>query len=111
MARDIEWTKLYIQEHLPEIRSLKILAVRIDINAETLRKRFFRETGSNISEYIAHAKVSKMKSLLTNSDLACKVICLNLGFREDSGAKLFKRIVGVTMERYRRLNSRQLHVQ
>jgi len=49
----------------------------------------------------AEARVKKMKDLLVSSDFLCKAVALEAGMREDSGARLFRRKVGMTMREYR----------
>lgn len=49
----------------------------------------------------AVARVKAMQHELMSSDSLHKNICLNLGIREDSGARLFKRRTGLTMTQWR----------
>ena len=49
----------------------------------------------------AEKRLSEMKKSLVSSDLLCKVICLNLGVREDSGSRLFRNKTGLTMKEWR----------
>jgi hypothetical protein len=49
-----------------------------------------------------------MKEQLAHSDCPCKVICIDLGIREDVGARLFKNATGLTMEEFRKLYRRSI---
>lgn len=54
----------------------------------------------------AMARLKAMKEALMSSDSLHKNICLNLGIREDSGARLFKRRTGLTMSQWRKKHRR-----
>lgn len=47
-----------------------------------------------------------MKERLQASRVPCKVICLDLGLREDVGARLFKNSTGMTMQEFRKQDGR-----
>lgn len=101
----IEDVKLMVDLHLTEASTISAVAAMMNIPSETLRKKFFRKEGIHLNEYIYRRKVQAMKELLLISDEPCYVVCYNVGLREDSGAKVFKRIAGMTMlgfrERYK----------
>jgi transcriptional regulator GlxA family with amidase domain len=49
-----------------------------------------------------------MKQLLDSTDMKCLAICLEAGIgREDTGSKLFKAMVGMTMKEYRDMAGRR----
>ena len=101
MATDINYVKSYIMEHLLEIKTLKEVAAKLNISAETLRKDFLRKENTLISEFITNQRIAKMKYLLETTELRCFEICFMFGLREDSGETTFKRMVGMSMEAYR----------
>jgi len=44
--------------------------------------------------------LEKMKVALKKPDTLCKIVCLDLGFREDTGCRFFKEMTGMTMMEY-----------
>jgi AraC-like DNA-binding protein len=107
MATDINYVKSYILEHLLELKTLKEVAAKLNISAETLRKDFLRKENTLISEFITNQRIAKMKYLLETTELRCFEICFMFGLREDSGETTFKRVVGMSMESYRRFSHRR----
>jgi YesN/AraC family two-component response regulator len=51
--------------------------------------------------YIVKRKVDWMKKLLLQTDHYCYQICDEVGFGDITGGVIFKRITGLTMEKYR----------
>jgi len=85
------------------VHTIEDIATTVGKSAETIRKSFFRATGVNLSQFISLARVEKMQRLLIETCTPCKTICFHVGCREDSGAKMFKRMVGMTMDEFRRM--------
>ncbi|GEM_PF-5891352 len=104
MAIKIDEVKTYIQEHILELKTLKEIAAKLHVSAETLRKDFLRKENTLISDYISNQRIAKMKYLLETTELRCFEICFMFGLREDSGETTFKRVVGMSMESYRALS-------
>jgi AraC-like DNA-binding protein len=77
------------------------VAKRLNVPADTLRKRFVRKERMPLSRFILCEKIERIKSQLLETDEKCLTICLGVGWREDVGARIFKRIVGMTMMEYR----------
>jgi AraC-like DNA-binding protein len=72
---------------------------------EIIRKDFSRN-GESLSRCILETRIEKMKHLLATTELSCKEICFEAGFRrEDSGAKRFREEVGMSMTKYRALHT------
>lgn len=93
--------KTFVDLNLRQIRSVHSIANRLGIPYDTLRKGFLRNENVPLAEYIAERKVVVMKEHLTVTDAPCYVICFEAGLREDTGAKVFKRVTGLTMQEYR----------
>ena len=73
------------------------------ISSETLRREFFRRMRFHLHEFIAKKRIEKMKHLLLKTYKRCFEICFEVGFkREDTAAKVFKRLARQTMEEYRK---------
>jgi AraC-like DNA-binding protein len=103
MKIDIEQVKAYIDENLNQLRKSQQVAAHLNCSVERLKRSFLKAESLSVSNYIRATKIARMKSQLQNSEAPCKVICLDLGLREDVGARLFKNVTGMTMESYRRL--------
>ncbi len=93
--------KLMVDLHLAEAKTLTYVAKMVKMPYETLRKKFLREEGIHLNEFIQHRKVRAMKELLLLSDDPCFSVCYSLGLREDTGARMFKKIAGMTMLEFR----------
>ncbi|HLP82271.1 MAG TPA: AraC family transcriptional regulator [Nitrosomonas sp.] len=103
MKINISEVKLCIDQDLKGIKTVKCVATRLNVSSETLRKYFHRDEKISLSQYILHRKLDMMKKLLVGSKCPCYWICYEVGLREDSGAKIFKKHFGKTMEEFRRV--------
>ena len=102
MPIDTSKVKKLIQENLKQIHTVRDLAERLRVSPETLRKDFSRKERVALSRYVIHAKIEEMKRRLATTDDRCFEICYDVGFqREDTGAKVFKRLTGRSMEEFR----------
>jgi AraC-like DNA-binding protein len=93
--------KAYVAGHLPSIHSIHDVARELGVSAQTLRKDFMRRERISLHDYITEQRIGRMQELLRNTDLSCMAVCLELGCREDTGARLFKQHTGVTMSQFR----------
>lgn len=103
MKIDIVQVKAYIDENLNQLRKSQQVAAHLNCSVEGLKRSFFKTESLSLSNYIRATRIARMKQQLQNSESLCKVICLDLGLREDVGARLFKNVTGMTMEDYRKL--------
>lgn len=103
MKIDIEQVKSYIDENLNQLRKSQQVAAHLNCSVEGLKRSFLKTECLSLSSYIRATKIARMKQELQNTENPCKVICLDLGLREDVGARLFKNVTGMTMESYRRI--------
>ncbi len=103
MRIDLHAVKLCIDYHLKEVITVQSVAERLKVSPETLRKTFLREENIHLGDYIVQRKLQAMKELLLMSELPCYSICYEFGFREDSGARVFKKRIGLTMKEFRML--------
>ena len=99
---DIHEVKRYIDYHLRELSTVGTLARQLNVSYETLRKCFLRHEHIPLAEYITRRKVEAMQEQLLMAHQPCFYVCLEFGFREDTGAKIFKRITGMTMRQFRK---------
>lgn len=111
MPINISVAKTYIEQNLDQVRKAQQVASHLDCSLERLKRSFIRSEKLSISRFIRTSKVARMKLELASSNTPCKVICLDLGLREDVGARLFKRATGMTMENFRKATRQIPHVQ
>jgi AraC-like DNA-binding protein len=102
MMIDISQVKTFVASNLNSVRKTQQVAEQLHCSLEKLKKTFYRSEKLTLSRYIRESKVLKIKEQLLESRAPCKVICLNLGLREDVGARLFKNTTGMTMEEFRK---------
>jgi len=103
MPFNAEEVKLFIRENIKAVHGEKDVARHFGKSVETLRKHFSRNGVVNLSDFISDIRLETMKRLLVETDLPCKEICFEAGFRrEDTGPKFFKRMTGMTMTGYRK---------
>jgi len=101
MPIDTQEVKSIVTRNLSQIRSVKEIANIMDVSAETLRKSFRRKEHEPISDFITRERLKEMKRLLLQTNLRCCEICYQLGLRDDSGHKFFRRETGWAMEEFR----------
>jgi AraC-like DNA-binding protein len=102
MLIDISQVKSFVSTNLPALKKTEQVAVQLNCPLDNLKKSFYRSEKVSLSRYIRESKVCQMKERLLTSEALCKVICLDLGLREDVGARLFKNSTGMTMEEFRK---------
>ncbi|MEI7907393.1 MAG: AraC family transcriptional regulator [Bacteroidota bacterium] len=94
--------KTFIDQNIKKVKSIHTVSDSLHISYDFLRKSFLRIEQMPMAEYITRNKVEAMKLMLLHTDHPCFYICYEFGFREDSGAKVFKKTTGMTMLEYRR---------
>lgn len=91
----------YVASHIFTLKKISDVAEGLNVSYETLRKKFLKREKVSLAHYILQWKVRYMEEALLATDYPCKVICYDVGLREDYGARVFKNITGMTMEQYR----------
>jgi YesN/AraC family two-component response regulator len=102
MLNDTTVIKLFVDQHIKEVKTIHTVADRLKIHYDTLRKSFLRNEQIALADYITMKKIQAMKEHLVNHDDPCFFVCYEYGYREDSGAKVFKKLTGMTMLEYRK---------
>ncbi len=102
MMIDISQVKSFVSSNLSNVKKTQQVATQLNCPLDTLKKMFYKTERVSLSKYIRESRVCRMKDRLLSSEAPCKVICLDLGLREDVGARLFKNTTGMTMEEFRR---------
>jgi methylphosphotriester-DNA--protein-cysteine methyltransferase len=102
MSLNTDTIKSFIDLNIKEIKTVHCVARMLNVSYDTLRKTFLRKERVPLADYIMAKKVEVMKEHLVVANDPCFVICYEYGLREDSGAKIFKRVTGMTMRQYRK---------
>jgi two-component system response regulator YesN len=99
----IERVVSYIHDNVKDIETARDVAGVVDVSYEALRKRFRREIGMPIGQYIRQTRIDEAQRLLVETDDPVYVVCLTVGYSSDSsGIRAFKKATGMTMEAYRK---------
>ncbi|MBD5101096.1 MAG: helix-turn-helix transcriptional regulator [Subdoligranulum sp.] len=92
----------YIEFHLEEDIPLSMLAQRIGYTEPYLSRKFKKEMGINISDYIRFARVERAKWMLTTTDLPIAQIAQRLHFCSSSYfSEIFRGVAGQTPQQWR----------
>lgn len=85
----------YIGNHISEELTVTILAEMFHVNSSHLARKFKKETGHTISEYVNKQKIEAAKLLLQGKESSIGDVAERLGYNSSSYfSKVFKRIVG-----------------
>lgn len=102
----VETVKRWIHQHYDQQTELGSLASMVYLTPSYLSKLFKSETGLTITDYLIEVRIKKAKHLLkTCSDMKIHEIGCVVGYPDPAYFnKLFKRVVGVTPNEYKRIN-------
>ena len=102
MSTEIFKVMQYISNHVNQNISVEEIANHLQMDRTTLSKKFKRELGFNISEFIMRKKIEEAKSLLIHSDKTISEISEYLCFSTQSYFQnVFKKKNGMTPKEYR----------
>jgi len=94
----------HIESRLTEDLSLSDMARQLNLSVGYLSLLFKRETGMTYSEYVTSKRLELAKSLLREDSLSIQEIAERTGYKDYYHFnKLFKKHVGVTPSKYRKL--------
>jgi AraC-like DNA-binding protein len=92
----------YVMKHYRDKIYLSELAVRLGISESYLSRLFKRETGMNLTDYVAEVRVERAANLLKFSDESIPRIAEYVGFPSQSYfGRLFKKSFQMTPREYR----------
>jgi AraC-like DNA-binding protein len=78
----------------------------IGLNADYLSRRFRKETGVSMPQYVIQAKMNEAVMLLAHTNKPLAAVADLLGFPSQSKfTTVFKRSVGMTPDQYRKKHS------
>jgi transcriptional regulator GlxA family with amidase domain len=94
----------WLGEHLADPDAVRGAVAHGGIPERTLKRRFTAATGTPIIEYLQNLRIEAAKRLLETTDRAAEDIAAEVGYSDASFfRRIFKRLVGVTPGRYRRM--------
>ena len=94
--------KKYIREHIDDVNRSQI-AEYFYLSPSYLSKRFRRETGESLIEYIQKERINLAKDLLLYSDYSISDIAVQTGYPNFSHfSKQFRKFVGCTPNEFRK---------
>lgn len=101
----------YINAHLRDSLELANIARAIGYTEYYLTKKFYKETGMRLSDYIKGARIEQAKIMLM-SNVTIQSIADELQFSSRSFfTKVFKDVVGMSPAEYRELNGKEANEQ
>lgn len=105
-GKSVETVKRWIAEHYDQPAELSHLAGLVYLTPSYLSKRFKSETGMTITDYLIEVRIKKAKQLLRQAnDLKIHEVGSVVGYPDPAYFnKLFKRMVGVTPNEYKRIS-------
>lgn len=93
----------YIREHYREDLTLQGLADRFFLSREYISRRFKREFGENVFDYLANVRLERAKRLLRDSDMTVVRIADLVGYQDEKYfSRVFKKTTGCSPNEFRR---------
>ncbi|GGO00773.1 helix-turn-helix domain-containing protein [Saccharibacillus kuerlensis] len=93
----------YIREHYREDLTLQDLAKRFFLSREYISRRFKREFGENVFDYLANIRLERAKQLLLDSEMKIVRIAELVGYQDEKYfSRVFKKATGRTPNEFRR---------
>jgi len=93
--------KMFVEMHIKKINTIRDVSHKLHIPYDVLRKEFLRLERTPLGDFILKTKIRVIKEHLLMHDDPCFRICDEYGLRGDTGARVFKRLTGTTMRKYR----------
>ncbi len=99
----IRKAQAWLEQHYSEPVSIDDVAEVAGLGARTFKRRFKEATGETPIGYLQHLRIEAAKHQLESSRDQTARIIWSVGYEDASSfRRLFKRVVGCTMEQYRR---------
>ncbi len=94
----------YIDFHIREPLSLKLIAEQINVSSGYLSAQFKKETGKTLTEYINEKRIHDSLVLLNTTELPIQEVAERVGiYDENYYARLFKKYQNQTAKQYRNM--------
>ncbi|MCR5059655.1 MAG: AraC family transcriptional regulator [Saccharofermentans sp.] len=108
MSKNVVSSVDYIRTHISGKLTVEDVANAMNLNPSYLSKLFKKEMGITISQYIKEQKIAIACNMLRHLDDSSLTISNYLGFSSQSHfIQVFKKVVGVPPEEYRKLHYHQ----
>ncbi len=93
----------YIQLHLEEELTLRLLAEHFHRNSSVLSNSFSKETGQTLTNFIHQTRIQEAIRLINTTDLPLSEIALSVGYQDFSYfSKIFAKQIGMSPREYRK---------
>lgn len=94
----------YIDFHVSEPLSLKLISERVSVSPSYLSAQFRRETGKTLTDYINEKRIRDSLVLLSATELPIQKIAEQVGiYDENYYSRLFKKYLNQTAKQYRNM--------
>jgi len=104
----IQKAKDYIQAHLGESITIKLIAQQVYMSPTYFSVYFKEQTGETILDYITKTRLKKATELLETTDLKIYDIAVQLGYQDTKYfSRLFRQWYGYTPSQYREAHLRR----
>ncbi|WP_172200628.1 response regulator [Saccharibacillus qingshengii] len=102
-AAIMEEIAAHIREHYREDLTLQDLADRFFLSREYISRRFKREFGENVFDYLANVRLERAKRLLLGSEMTVVRIAELVGYQDEKYfSRVFKKATGCSPNEFRR---------
>ena len=96
----------WLQENYTDLEAIKHVVEDSPVPERSLKRRFKAATGSSLIEYLQNLRIEEAKRLLENTQQPVDDISAEVGYMDVSFfRRLFKRLTGLTPNKYRRMFS------
>jgi two-component system, response regulator YesN len=96
----------YIRINLNQDLSLDSISGALNLSSYELSRKFKKETGKNITEYINNRRINEAIYILENEDISITDVAFIVGFNDvNYFTKVFKKLKGFTPSEYRKNKS------
>lgn len=96
----------YIEQHYHEELSLQDMAGRFYVSREYISRKFKQQFGINLSDYVTQIRIEKAQMLLLNPHLRIAQVAEMAGYQDEKYfSKVFKKVVGISPNAYRKRKS------
>ncbi|OPH46640.1 hypothetical protein BC351_14225 [Paenibacillus ferrarius] len=100
----------FIKQHLDEAISREDIARHVNWHPDYLSRRFKKETGKSLVEFIVEEKIAMAKELLVTTNMSVSDIALSVGYSNFSYfSKIFKHGVHMNPNEYRKSQRSELY--
>lgn len=101
-SHEIQKALLFMGENYKRELTLDGVAKHVNLSPNYFSNVFKKETGKNLTEYLANLRIEAAKRLLRGTDLKSYQIAVEVGFAESTYfSRVFKKMTGMSPNEYR----------